>query len=89
MRSRHAGTHTHTHIHTHTHTHTYTHTHLVIILGILSIHRRMSKPTTGAVGNRTRTNPSYLASDVPAPNKPSNNENLELEVYEIYDEMQN
>ena len=49
---------------------------------ISSIHRRMSEPTTGAAGNRTRTNPYLASTDVPVATKQPNKDNIELEMCE-------
>ena len=42
----------------------------------------MSKPTTGAVGNRNSTNPYLTPSDVPVANKQPKEENIEMEADE-------
>ena len=42
----------------------------------------MSKPTTGAAGNRTRTNPYLTPADVPVAEKQPNKDNTELEMCE-------
>ena len=41
----------------------------------------MSKPTTGAAGNRNSTNPYLTPTDVPVANKQPDNDNIELETY--------
>ena len=42
----------------------------------------MSKPTTGAAGNRTGTNPYLTPTDGPAARKQPNKEIIELEMCE-------
>ena len=48
----------------------------------------MSKPTTGAAGNRTRTNAYLTPTDVPVANKQPNKDNIELEAdEELYQDV--
>ena len=48
----------------------------------------MSKPTTGAAGNRTRTNPYLTPTDVPVANKQPKKDNIELEAdEELYQDV--
>ena len=71
----------------HAYTHTHTHT-LSIIVCISSTHRKMSKPTTGAAGNRTKTNPYLTPADVPVANKQPKMDNIELEAdEELYQDV--
>ena len=48
----------------------------------------MSKPTTGAAGNRTSTNPYLTSADVPVVNKQPNKDNIEIEAdEELYQDV--
>ena len=48
----------------------------------------MSKPTTGAAGNKTRTNPYLTPTDVSVANKQPKKNNIELEAdEELYQDV--
>ena len=73
---------------THIVKHTHKHSTLVIILCVSSTHRKISKPTTGAAENRTRTNPYLTPTNTAGANRHPNKEIIELEsCEELYQDV--